>query len=143
MTPPTHRAAVLPAMAVAFAAITTGLWASNPSAADVPLPWLQFAKLVTQQFQSSLAARDPVAARFHAFLEDAALSARERPPTDLIVKAWFDAGGHVTRVEFDSLGRAQSDADLRYLLKRADVGQAPPTDMRQPLRVRISLLVPT
>ena len=138
-----HRATVLGAMAVAFAVVTTCLCISKPSAADVPQAWLQYAILVTQQFQNSLAASDPVAARFHAFLEDAALSARERPPSDLIVKAWFDAGGRVTRVEFDSLGPARSDADLRYLLMRADIGRAPPTDMLQPLRLRVSLLVRT
>lgn len=121
-------------------------WFVAPSmAADaLPAPWVHYAQRVAQAFQASLAGTDPRAVRFHTFLESAALNAQDRPPpTEVIVKAWIDAEGRITRVEFDSLGTAQADEDLRVLLIRPEIGEMPPPDMRQPLRVRLRLIVTT
>jgi hypothetical protein len=45
----------------------------------------------------------------------------------------------VTNVEFTPLGDPQAEADLRQLLRAQSVGHAPPTGMRQPVVVRLSL----
>ncbi len=118
---------------------------SAPTFADAQSPppsWLRYAELVSRRFQASLAESDPIADRFHAFLERQAIAAHDRPPISTIpVKVWFSASGEVNRVEFESLGNAQADRDLRPLLTRHPIGEAPPSDMRQPLILDLALWV--
>ncbi len=135
----------VPALALGLAGLGSRWFVAPSIAADAaPASWVRYAQRVAQAFEESLAGQDSRAVRFHTFLESAAVNAQERPPpTDIIVKAWIDEQGKITRVEFDSLGTAQADQDLRVLLMRHEIGEMPPPDMRQPLRVRLRLSVAT
>jgi hypothetical protein len=57
----------------------------------------------------------------------------------LEVHAWINPDGTIDRVSFSPLNNAQADADLHTILKRGNVGEAPPPEMLQPLRLRFSL----
>ncbi len=117
-----------------------------------PRAWVAYAQIASQRFQQALAGDSEPAERFHAFLDardDAAASdatananatdADARVPSTLRVKAWFDASGHVTRVEFPPLGDEAAEADLRTLLTLQQMNAAPPRGMRQPVVIRIGL----
>jgi hypothetical protein len=56
-----------------------------------------------------------------------------------VVRAWLNPDGTVERVSFDALKDARADADLRIILKRGNIGEAPPPEMLQPLNLRFSL----
>jgi len=45
----------------------------------------------------------------------------------------------VEKVSFAALKDARADADLRTILTRGNVGEAPPPEMLQPLNLRFSL----
>lgn len=118
---------------------------------DAPRAWVAYAQAVSLHFQAALVGDSEPAQRFNAFLDardDAAASdvaagkeasADAQVPTTLRVKAWFDASGHVTRVEFPSFGNDAADTDLRTLLTQQQMNVAPPRGMRQPVVVRIGL----
>lgn len=124
---------------------------------DAPRAWVAYAQAVSLHFQAALVGDSEPAQRFNAFLDardDAAASdaaagngsnggeganADAHVPATLRVKAWFDASGHVTRVEFPSFGNDAADTDLRTLLTQQQMNVAPPRGMRQPVVVRIGL----
>jgi hypothetical protein len=56
-----------------------------------------------------------------------------------VVKAWLNPDGTVERVSFPPLNDTQADQDLHTVLKRGNVGEAPPPEMVQPLNLRFSL----
>lgn len=108
------------------------------SSADAPPSWGQFAKLVKYRFESWISADDPVANRFRDYLS----SHRGKQggvPANLTVRVWVNPDGGVERVTFPPLPDAQADADLRVVLKRGNIGEAPPPEMLQPLNLRFSL----
>lgn len=108
----------------------------------MPQSWLRYAGLVSRQFEVQLAAGDPVAVRFHRFLELQATSAADHPPlNELKVKVWIGRNGEIVHLDFASLGNAQADDDLRRLLNREPASEPPPADMRQPLILSIALQV--
>lgn len=143
-----------------FAAVLT-LFGHNAAAqgqpvaeSDAPRAWVAYAQAVSLHFQAALVGDSEPAQRFNAFLDardDAAASdaavgnggnganAGAQVPATLRVKAWFDASGHVTRVEFPSFGNDAADTDLRTLLTQQQMNVAPPRGMRQPVVVRIGL----
>ena len=47
--------------------------------------------------------------------------------------------GEFARLSVPTLNNAQADADLQTILKRGNVGEAPPPEMLQPLNLRFSL----
>jgi hypothetical protein len=57
----------------------------------------------------------------------------------LVVRAWLNPDGTVEKVSFAALKDARADADLRTILTRGNVGEAPPPEMLQPLNLRFSL----
>ncbi len=57
----------------------------------------------------------------------------------LEVRAWLNPDGTVEKVTFPSLKNEQADNDLRTILTRGNVGEAPPPEMLQPLHMRFSL----
>jgi hypothetical protein len=73
-----------------------------------------------------------IANRLRAYLIDRAGKEDGRPRT-LAVRAWLNPDGTVEWVSFDALKGARADADLRTILKRGNVGDAPPPEMLQPL----------
>ncbi len=103
-----------------------------------PPSWAQFAKLVQYRFESWIGADDQVANRFRAYVKEHAGQEDGLPPS-MVVKAWLNPDGTVERVSFAPLTDAQADADLRTILTRGNIGEAPPPEMLQPLNLRFSL----
>jgi hypothetical protein len=117
-------------------AIAEGLDYRDPDKA--PPSWRQFAKLVQYRFETWIGADEEIANRFRAYLIDRA-GKEDGPPPTLVVRAWLNPDGTVERVSFDALKDARADADLRTILKRGNVGEAPPPEMLQPFNLRFSL----
>jgi hypothetical protein len=136
------------ATALALLAISSGLLAPPVPAlaqgldfrdpAKAPPSWAQFAKLVQYRFETWIGADEAVANRFRAYLTDHA-GKEEGPPPTLVVRAWLNPDGTVERVSFAALKDARADADLRTILTRGNIGEAPPPEMLQPLNLRFSL----
>ncbi|MBB4198995.1 hypothetical protein GGD83_002806 [Rhodoblastus sphagnicola] len=108
------------------------------SAADAPPSWGQFAKLVKSRFESWISEDEPVANRLRSYVVDRH-GKNGGPPASLLVRAWVNPDGSVERVSFAALPDARADEDLRVILKRGNIGEAPPPDMLQPLNLRFSL----
>jgi hypothetical protein len=103
-----------------------------------PPSWAQFAKLVKYRFETWVAADEPVANRFRAYVADNA-GKEGGPPEQLVVRAWLNPDGTVERVTFARLPDQTADDDLHTILKRGNIGEAPPPEMLQPLNLRFSL----
>ena len=108
---------------------------------EVPEAWLSYAQLAGGQFQGRLDGNSRAASVLHAYLEDRAESATaDTPRPEIVVRVWIDATGAVTHAEFDTLGQPAADAALRYLLTGSGpLSERPPSDMLQPLRLRLTL----
>jgi hypothetical protein len=117
-------------------ALAQGLDYRDP--AKAPPSWGQFAKLVQYRFETWIGADEEVANRFRAYVIDHA-GKEDGPPPTLVVRAWLNPDGTVERVTFDALKDARANADLRTILTRGNVGEAPPPEMLQPLNLRFSL----
>src|SRR5579864_6937114 len=107
-------------------------------AGAAPPSWIQFAKRVKFRFEDWIGADDAVANRFRSYVREHA-GKDDGPPRELEVRAWLNPDGTVERVTFASLKNAQADDDLRTILKRGNIGEAPPPEMLQPLKLRFSL----
>ncbi len=112
------------------------------SANSVPTPWVRYAELVQYRFKDWLAADDEVAYRFHLFLANRVIN-EATPPDSLIVQVWIATTGKVDRIEFPPLKDPQANDDLRLILSRGNIGEPPPSDMLQPLRLKLSLKLPS
>jgi hypothetical protein len=108
----------------------------DPSKA--PPSWGQFAKLVQYRFETWIGADEEVANRLRTYLT-AHAGREDGPPASLVVRAWLNPDGTVERVSFAPLKDAKADADLRTILTRGNIGEAPPPEMLQPLNLRFSL----
>jgi hypothetical protein len=103
-----------------------------------PPAWVQFAKLVKYRFEEWITADDPIAARFRVYLK-AQSGSFDGPPSSLTVRAWLNPDGTVERVAFPAFADAGATEDLRKILTRGNVGEAPPPEMLQPVNLRFSL----
>ena len=90
------------------------------------------------RFVSWIGANDPVANRLRAYLTKHAGQA-DGPPQTLQVRAWLNPDGTIERVSFSTLNNQQADTALHTVLQRGNVGEAPPPEMLQPIRLRFSL----
>jgi hypothetical protein len=104
----------------------------------VPASWTRYAQLVQYRFKEWLSADDEVAYRFHLFLENRAVG-EDTPPDALVVKVWIAKDGQVQRVDFPSFKDKQADADLHTLLTQGNIGEPPPSDLLQPIHLKVSL----
>ena len=105
----------------------------------VPDHWLRYAQFVSVAFQQRLGDPDNAAVlRLHAWLQE-----RRLQPPALVVRLWVAPAGQIERLEFDSLGQSQADADLRGLLTSGPLSAPPPRDMRQPMVLQLSLDFPS
>ena len=116
----------------------TALGRDYRDAAEAPPSWIQFAKLVKYRFETWMSADETVANRFRTYLVEHA-GKDDGPPETLSVRAWLNPDGSVERVSFPALNDPQADDDLHTILKRGNVGEAPPPEMLQPLNLRFSL----
>ena len=103
-----------------------------------PPSWGQFAKLVQYRFETWIGTDDEVANRFRAYVKEHA-GKEDGPPQALVVRAWLNPDGTVERVSFAALPDDRANADLRTILTRGNIGEAPPPEMLQPLNLRFSL----
>jgi hypothetical protein len=106
------------------------------SAATAPAAWQEFAQRLQARFQDRLATDEDV-----QLLQDYIAKRSGGVSTTalaLMVRAWVLPDGKVERVEFDGLDDDHLAVRLRTLLAVGDVG-VPPSDMLQPLRLRLSL----
>lgn len=102
---------------------------ASAAAAPVPAQWLAYAQQVGDVLGQRLAA---------AQAGDAPRSAA----STLELSVWIAADGSITALRLDTPGDAQADAALRAALLAAPLPAAPPPDMRQPLRLSLSLQPP-
>ncbi|MBD3683120.1 hypothetical protein H3005_14720 [Stenotrophomonas sp. Br8] len=111
------------------------LGSASVSAQDAPAHWMAYAASVSGELQQRLQQeQDPRAQRLLAWLQE-----YPDTPTPLVVSVWIARDGAISKLEFDSLGDAQVDADLRATLQATALPAAPPKDMRQPLRLGLVL----
>ncbi|MGB5906238.1 MAG: hypothetical protein WBG87_02265 [Stenotrophomonas maltophilia] len=118
--------------AALFGALALG--SAGVSAQEAPAHWMAYAAAVGGQLQQRLQQEAPQAQRVLEWMQ-----AHPDTPTPLPVSVWIAADGRISKLEFDSLGDAQVDADLRETLQSAPLQAAPPADMRQPLRLGLVL----
>lgn len=105
--------------------------------ANVPPSWKQFAKLVQFRFETWVTADEEVASRFRSHMINA--GKEDGAPPTLVVRAWLNPDGTIEKVSFPALKDAQANADLRTILTRGNIGEAPPPEMLQPISLRFSL----
>lgn len=128
-----------------LAALITSFVASLPAAqAQMQTPpqhWLDYAQSTSDQLQTWLSdGSSELVVRLHAWLEQRDTNDRLMGTSmPVVTRVWISAQGWVERVEFESLGDPQADADLRALLSRKPLSAPPPADMRQPLVLQLSL----
>ncbi|WKA26134.1 hypothetical protein [Bradyrhizobium roseum] len=104
---------------------------------NVPPSWKQFSKLVQYRFETWVGADEEVANRFRAYVMNS--GKEDGAPPSLVVRAWLNPDGTVERVSFPALKDARADADLRTILTRGNIGEAPPPEMLQPISLRFLL----
>lgn len=109
---------------------------------SAPAAWRNFSLLVKQRFEEHIAADEPIANRFRAWLTQSQVKP-DGAPVSLIVRAWLNADGTVARIAFPALPDSTANGDLQAILMRGSVGQSPPVNMLQPLNLRFSLNLPT
>lgn len=112
-----------------------------PAAQPVPQQWIDYAQRVSRQLQQGLGDPDDKAvAGLQAWMQERILSQAVPPASaPLVVRVWISSTGRIERVDFDSLGQAQADADLRATLTARTIGEPPPPEMRQPLVLQLGL----
>jgi hypothetical protein len=113
-----------------------GLDYRSPDA--VPPSWGQFSKLVKYRFEEWMSADEAIANRFRAWLKENAGTANGAP-SSIVVKAWLNPDGSVEKVSFAPFKDERANSDLRSVLTRGNVGEAPPPEMLQPINLRFSL----
>ena len=105
--------------ATLFALLRTGAskQARTVHANQAPKAWVVYAERVSACFQAALEGDSAAARRFHAFLDRQAWTdgsiGTEDVPMVLRIRAWIDAAGRVTRIEFTPLGDPHAESDLR------------------------------
>jgi hypothetical protein len=108
----------------------------SPDAA--PPAWGQFSKLVKYRFEEWMGADEAVANRFRGWLKETNGTANGAPAS-IVVKAWLNPDGSVEKVTFAPFKDERANSDLRTVLTRGNVGEAPPPEMLQPINLRFSL----
>ena len=138
-----NRSSSQPRWRRCLAALMASLVASLSAvqAQTPPQHWLDYARSTSDQFQMWLSDdSSDLVVRLHAWLEQRDTNDRLMGASmPVIARVWISAQGWVERVEFESLGDPQADADLRALLSRKPLSAPPPADMRQPLVLQLKL----
>jgi hypothetical protein len=126
-----------------FAAVGAGATVASAqtpdyrAAAVAPASWQAFAQQLQGRFEQRLAADDRDAASFRDYLAQHQAGA-SASPLRFVAGIWILPDGKIERLEVDGLDDEQIAIRLRALLSQENVG-APPPDMLQPLRLRLSL----
>ena len=127
-----------------------GLAAGSASAAaqtaavapgKAPAAWVAYADLASKALPDWLDGESPAAIRLRAFL-DAGRAERGDEPYLLSLSLWVAADGAVSRLEAPGLADAQAVDDLRTAIVGRRLPQAPPADLRYPMRLRLRITSP-
>ncbi|WP_127078958.1 hypothetical protein [Rhodomicrobium lacus] len=136
MTRVRETTCILLAAALTGVAADTKVKAAAPASvtagASAPLSWRDFARKIRDDLQKRLAVSDEQTR--HAYN---VLAGTERV-SPIIAKVWVDPSGSVERIEFDGVSTEGATA-LRSILLRASAGEAPPSDLLQPVLLKLSL----
>ena len=103
-------------------------------AATAPAAWQAFARRVQSHLETRLAGEDTDARELRDYV--ARLGTGTNRP--FVASIWILSDGDIERLEFDQLDDKEMAVHLRTLLMHGNVG-APPQDMLQPLRLRLSV----
>lgn len=133
---------LLGSLGLGLAVSSTPVPAQSAQPQQPPQNWISYAQLASNQFEGWLS--DPendVVQRLHAWMQQRMLQDGQPLSPSLVTRVWVAADGRVGRVEFDTLGNAQADADLRTLLTAQPLSEPPPPDMRQPMILQLTLSI--
>ncbi|NVO16094.1 MAG: hypothetical protein HXX10_18835 [Rhodoplanes sp.] len=125
-------------VAVAASPVATAQDQPYRESSQAPAHWAQFAKLVKFRFETWVGEDEPIADRFRTYLK-AHAGTSDGPPESLVVRAWINPDGTVERVSFPDLPDTGATRDLRLILTRGNIGEAPPPEMLQPLNLRFAV----
>lgn len=104
--------------------------------ASAPAVWGAFAQQLQRRFEARLAADDNQARAFQDRLKERD-ARKDTPPLTFAARVWILPDGTIGRLDFDGLDDTEIAIHLRALLAGDNVGP-PPSDMLQPLRLRLS-----
>lgn len=126
----------------AMLAPTEALPAQPVQSQQPPQHWISYAQLASNQFAAWLSdPADDAVVRLHGWMQERLLKDGQALPP-LVTRVWVAPSGKVERLEFAPLGNAQADTDLRALLTAQPLSEPPPSDMRQPMVLQLSLDFP-
>jgi hypothetical protein len=100
---------------------------------QAPASWVAYAKVATATLTGLVNSDDKRALQVRAAMQPA--QAGSSAPA-LIIKVWLGADGTLRRVDFASLGAAETDQNLHGLLEGRQL-PVPPKGMRQPLKLAL------
>ena len=103
---------------------------------SAPIAWREFALKVQARLHERLSAGDEVTQVVHRRLEEQANSAGDAQ--FLVLKVWVTPSGRVERLDADELD-SETATSLRGILVQQEVGATPPSDLLQPLHLKLSL----
>lgn len=115
----------------------SGQDAAYRSAAAAPQSWQVFARQMQGIFEQRLAGDEKETRAFQDYLAKRE-GVENAPPLTFVARTWILHDGNIERMEFDGLDDKEISLSLRAILMRGNVG-APPADMLQPVRLRLSL----
>ncbi|KAF1044746.1 MAG: hypothetical protein GAK35_01639 [Herbaspirillum frisingense] len=116
---------------------------AQPAAQAVPQHWISYAEMVGNQFAEWLSdPQDDSVVQLHSWLQDRVLKDGQPPLPPLVARVWISPRGMVERLDVPSVGNAEADARLKKLLMSRPLPEPPPSDMRQPVALQLSLDFP-
>jgi hypothetical protein len=105
---------------------------SYRSSAEAPKAWNDYASDLRRRCEAMLHSDDAAASRLRAAV------AKYDTGTGLLVSLWVAPSGQVQNAVFAGLPDADASAELKTLLTRIVAG-SPPSDLLQPIRLRLTL----
>jgi hypothetical protein len=116
------------------AATATDNAVATPAATRIPAAWQDFGRSLQRQIQARLASNSDAAVRFHDAMER--LAAETKPSPSVLLRVWIMTDGTLERIEIDGLPSEEASRDLMTAVGGVD---RPPSDMPQPVQLRLSL----
>jgi len=136
----TRRGAIvfLPASIVTGAAQAQGTIVGIIAPGDAPASWNAYAVMLHNMVQVWLADNTDAALRLGSYLEG--IRANDRSgKVSLPLEIWIDGKGAVSDVRFPLFAHEQANTDMLAVLRGREMPEAPPSDMVQPVRLKLTL----
>ncbi|CAM2152321.1 putative TonB C-terminal domain-containing protein [Pararobbsia alpina] len=106
---------------------------------EAPPAWIEYAQRVSERMQSVIGSEDDRVVEFRSYFAKQFTTPAGQPLGNLFVEVWIDRSGHITRVEFDPDGDPAEMNNLRRVMTSIVIGLPPPSDMKQPVVVKLGL----